>query len=76
MYHVHLRYAGDNDELYFRDYLNEFSENVTDILERMNFDDQVENLDKNGALYQVVCDFNAAKAYLGPDEVATNDNVI
>ncbi|WP_026493145.1 GrpB family protein [Butyrivibrio sp. XPD2002] len=23
MYLVHLRYAGDNDELYFRDYLNE-----------------------------------------------------
>ena len=23
MYHIHLRYAGDNDELYFRDYLNE-----------------------------------------------------
>ena len=22
VYHVHLRYAGDNDELYFRDYLN------------------------------------------------------
>ena len=23
VYHIHLRYAGDNDELYFRDYLNE-----------------------------------------------------
>lgn len=23
VYHLHLRYAGDNDELYFRDYLNE-----------------------------------------------------
>ncbi len=23
VYHVHLRYAGDHDELYFRDYLNE-----------------------------------------------------
>lgn len=22
VYHLHLRYAGDNDELYFRDYLN------------------------------------------------------
>lgn len=22
VYHVHLRYFGDNDELYFRDYLN------------------------------------------------------
>ena len=23
VYHIHLRYAGDNDEVYFRDYLNE-----------------------------------------------------
>ena len=23
VYHIHLRYAGDNDELYFRDYLSE-----------------------------------------------------
>ena len=23
VYHIHMRYAGDNDELYFRDYLNE-----------------------------------------------------
>lgn len=26
VYHVHLRYAGDNDELYFRDYLIEYPE--------------------------------------------------
>ncbi len=26
VYHLHLRYAGDNDELYFRDYLNEHPE--------------------------------------------------
>ncbi|MBR2286711.1 MAG: GrpB family protein [Clostridia bacterium] len=26
VYHIHLRYAGDNDELYFRDYLNEHSD--------------------------------------------------
>lgn len=24
VYHLHLRYAGDNDELYFRDYLNQY----------------------------------------------------
>lgn len=23
VYHIHLRYSGDNDELYFRDYLNQ-----------------------------------------------------
>lgn len=26
VFHVHLRYAGDNDELYFRDYLNEHTQ--------------------------------------------------
>ena len=26
VYHIHIRYTGDNDELYFRDYLNEFSD--------------------------------------------------
>ena len=26
VYHIHLRYTGDNDELYFRDYLNEHSD--------------------------------------------------
>lgn len=26
VYHVHLRYIGDNDELYFRDFLNEYPE--------------------------------------------------
>ena len=26
VFHVHLRYAGDNDELYFRDYLNDNSD--------------------------------------------------
>lgn len=26
VFHVHIRYAGDNDELYFRDYLNEHAQ--------------------------------------------------
>jgi len=26
VFHLHLRYAGDNNELYFRDYLNEFAD--------------------------------------------------
>lgn len=30
VYHVHLRYAGDNDELYFRDYLNEHAQVAKD----------------------------------------------
>lgn len=34
VYHLHLRYAGDNDELYFRDYLTEHPE-VAGEYERM-----------------------------------------
>lgn len=30
VYHLHLRYAGDNDELYFRDYLNEHTQVAKD----------------------------------------------
>lgn len=30
VYHVHLRYVGDNDELYFRDYLNEHAQVARD----------------------------------------------
>ena len=26
VYHIHLRYVGDNDEIYFRDYLNEYAD--------------------------------------------------
>lgn len=26
VFHIHLRYIGDNDELYFRDYLNEYTQ--------------------------------------------------
>ena len=26
MFHIHLRYIGNNNELYFRDYLNEYPE--------------------------------------------------
>lgn len=39
VYHLHIRLAGDNDELYFRDYLNEYPETAAEY-ERMKFDSQ------------------------------------
>ena len=36
VYHIHLRYAGDNDELYFRDYLNDHP-NVAKEYEALKF---------------------------------------
>ena len=57
----------------FRDYLNGFSENVRDVLEQMKFEDQIATMEKGGVLYQVISDFNSAKADMSPQKVATND---
>ena len=57
----------------FRDYLNGFSDNVRDVLEQMKFEDQVATMEKGGVLYQVISDFNSAKADMSPEKVATND---
>ncbi len=57
----------------FRDYLNGFSENVRDVLEQMKFEDQIATMEKGGVLYQVISDFNSAKADMSPEKVATND---
>ena len=46
----------------FRDYLNGFSDNVRDVLEQMKFEDQIDTMEKGGVLYQVISDFNSAKA--------------
>lgn len=37
VYHLHLRYAGDNDELYFRDYLNDHPD-IAKEYERLKLD--------------------------------------
>ena len=57
----------------FRDYLNGFSDNVRDVLEQMKFEDQIDTMEKGGVLYQVISDFNSAKADMSPEKVATND---
>ena len=57
----------------FRDYLNGFSENVQDILSRMNFDAAVSRMVEAGALYQVIVDFGSDKADMSPDKVSTVD---
>ena len=57
----------------FRDYLNGFSDNVRDVLEQMKFEDQIATMEKGSVLYQVVSDFNSAKADMSPEKVATND---
>ena len=47
----------ENIEDNFRDYLAGFSDNVQQILSRMNFQAQIDRMVEAGVLYQVVVDF-------------------
>lgn len=65
----------ENIEDNFRDYLAGFSDNVQDILSRMNFDAMVDRLSDPEAplLYQVIVDFNQAKADMSPEKIKPVD---
>ena len=41
----------------FKAYLNGFSDNIQDILARMDFDSQIKHMEEAGLLYQVISDF-------------------
>ena len=61
----------DNIEENFTSYLNQFSENVIDIIQRMDFHREVEKMAKAGVLYLVIKEFCTPKAYLGADKVTS-----
>ena len=63
----------NNIEDNFRAYINGFSDNVLDILARMNFDDQIKRMVEAGALYQVITDLNDKKADMSPDKISSVD---
>lgn len=63
----------DNIESNFKNYLNGFSDNIIDILKNFDFNDQVKKLVNNKLLYVVIEEFNTKKAYMGLDEVKTED---
>ena len=63
----------DNIRENFESYLNNFSENVIDIIHRMDFLKEIEKMDKNGVLYLVIKEFTTEKAYLGADKVSSVD---
>lgn len=60
----------DNIEANFRDYLNGFSENVQDILEKFKFDGQITTMANKGILYIVIKEFTTPKANLHPDIIS------
>lgn len=57
----------------FEDYLNGFSDNVKDILHRMKFEDQIKTMKEGKVLYQVISDFNSAKADMSPKKISAVD---
>lgn len=63
----------DNIESNFKNYLNGFSDNVIDILSNFKFNNEVKTMADNRLLYVVIEEFNSKKAYMGLDEVRTED---
>lgn len=60
----------DNIEANFRDYLNGFSENVQDILEKFKFDGQITTMANKDILYIVIKEFTSPKANLHPNVIS------
>lgn len=63
----------DNIKVNFESYLNHFSENVIDIIHRMDFDREIQKMAENGVLYLVIKEFCTQKAYLGADQITSVD---
>lgn len=63
----------ENIEDNFRDYLAGFSDNVQQILSRMNFQAQIDRMVEAGVLYQVIMDFSAENLDMSPNRISTVD---
>lgn len=63
----------DNIADNFRSYLNCFSTNVIDVVEKFEFDKEITKLDNNGILYNVIQEFCTQKAYMGVDAISAVD---
>lgn len=60
----------DNIEENFKDYLNGFSDNVQDILEKFKFDGHIATMANKNILYIVIKEFTSPKANLHPDVIS------
>lgn len=60
----------DNIEENFHDYLNGFSENVRDIIEKFKFDGHIDAMSNKGILYIVIKEFTSTRANLHPDVIS------
>lgn len=60
----------DNIEANFRSYLNSFSPNVVEIIEKFKFDGHITTMAKKGILYIVLKEFTTPKANLHPNDIS------
>lgn len=60
----------DNIEENLHDYLNGFSENVRDIIEKFKFDGHIDTMANKGILYIVIKEFTSTRANLHPDVIS------
>lgn len=60
----------DNIEDNFRDYLNGFSENVQDIIEKFKFDGHITTMANKGILYIVLKEFTSERGNLHPNKIS------
>lgn len=68
-----LKADPENIKTNFEAYLNGFSDNVMDILSRMDFFTQLERMSNAGLLYQVISDFCSEKADMNPEKISAVD---
>lgn len=60
----------DSIEENFHDYLNGFSENVRNIIEKFKFDGHITTMANKGILYIVIKEFTSSRADLHPDTIS------
>lgn len=68
-----LKADPENIKANFENYLNGFSDNVMDILAKMDFFTQLDRMANAGLLYQVICDFCSEKADMNPEKISAVD---
>ena len=62
--------APDSVAANFRNYLNGFSKNVRNIIEKFNFDAEIERMDEKNILYMVLKEFTTEKADFHPNKIS------
>jgi type I restriction enzyme M protein len=69
------RLKSEPDGIYdnFMDFIHGFSDNVNEILIRMNFFAQIERMKETKVLYQIIVDFSAENLDMSPERISTVD---